>query len=43
MVYRVNPREGYTPLTMMVIMKIKWQLERLMRFIKMMNCRVHLI
>jgi hypothetical protein len=34
---------GYTPLSIPVIMKIKWQLERLMRFIKMMNCHVHLI
>jgi hypothetical protein len=34
---------GYTPLSIPIIMKIKWQLERLMRFIKMMNCHVHLI
>jgi hypothetical protein len=30
----------YTPLMILVIMKIKWQLERLMRSIKMMNCCV---
>jgi hypothetical protein len=42
-VYSVNSRERlHTPM-ILVIMKIKWQLERLMRFIKMMNCHVHLI
>jgi hypothetical protein len=33
----------YTPLMTLVIMKIKCHQERLMRFIKMMNCHVHLI
>jgi hypothetical protein len=42
-VYKVNPHEWYTPLMILVIMKIKWRMERLMRFIKMMNCFDHLI
>jgi hypothetical protein len=33
----------YTPLVMLVIMKIKWRMERLMMFTKMMNCRLQLI
>jgi hypothetical protein len=42
-VYRVNSREWlHTPLTILVIRKIKWQLERLMWFINKMHCHVHL-
>jgi hypothetical protein len=42
-VYRVNPRERLHTPDDFGYHEIKCQLERLTRFIKMMNCHVHLI